>query len=78
MIVDVYTKMYMQTRRQNLYVDNRTELVENCYFCRTSNGETSMNANPGISGIISREVKNESSSLLLESSTPAKPVVDSV
>jgi len=44
----------------------------------TSNGETSMNANPGSSGIISREVKNESSSLLLESSTPAKPVVDAV
>ena len=36
-----------------------------------------MNANPGISGIISRD-KKESSSSLLESSTPAKPVVDAV
>jgi len=60
-----------------LYVNYRTELDENCSFCRTSNGETSMNANPGISGIISRE-KEDSSSSLSESCIPAKPVVDAV
>ena len=58
-----------------MYVINK--LVENCLFCRTSNEKTSMTANPGISEIIGHE-KKESSSSLLESSTPAKPVVDAV